>query len=126
VCCFIFELFAYALLVRKEILLIFLDDFQMSDVRRRMDSSSDGGKKAKGSPTVINKENNLSFLPISLGGGDYGSCKCKRQSRALSPENIIIKNFVLKAVLWFRMYLGHPDPLVTSEDPDPFIIKQKY
>jgi hypothetical protein len=29
----------------------------MSDVRRRMDSSSDGGKRAKGSPTVFNKEN---------------------------------------------------------------------
>ncbi len=123
-CCFIFELFAYTFLVRKEILLIFLDDFQMSDVRRRMDSSSDGGKRAKGSPTVINKENNLSFLPISLGGGDYGSGKCKKQSRALLPENII-KNSVLKAMLWFWMYLGHPDPLVTSADPDPFIIKQK-
>jgi hypothetical protein len=65
-------------LVRKEILLIFLDDFQMSDVRRRMDSSSDGGKRAKGSPTVINKENNLSFPPISLfGRRDYGSCNLK-------------------------------------------------
>jgi hypothetical protein len=62
-------------LVRKEILLIFLDDFQMSDVRRRMDSS-DGGKRAKGSPTVFNKENNLSFPPMSLiGKRDYGSCK---------------------------------------------------
>jgi hypothetical protein len=51
----------------------------MSDVRRRMDSSSDGGKRAKGSPTVFNKENNLIFPPISLGGGNYGSCKCKKK-----------------------------------------------
>jgi hypothetical protein len=77
VCCFIFELFAYTFLVKKEILLLFLDDFQMSDVRRRMDSSSDGGKRAKGSPTVINKENNLSFPPISLGGGATGAVNVK-------------------------------------------------